>query len=627
MRQRQTQARPPALLGVLAVIAAASLMVWVGPQLAGWVNSGHWISVGFWQAQGAVIRVIIGRSPVAGWPLALRRSLPASGEFWTIQMLVVVMLAACAGVVVRELDVRASRPVSDRRWWQLRGLRPRPFGRPRTIAALLVHHPDPDRIVIGTYGRPARLLAISANVQALVVAAPRSGKTSGAIIPALLEHYGPVVNTTVRTDVLHSTLCRRRRLGRVWVWNPFGGSTDSWDPLHGCKDWEHALLVARWLGHAVQLGANHSQEYFDQEAEGLTAPLLHAAALSDQHTILDVYRWILRRERDTPEALLRTANADDALERLANVYSYTERQRDGIIGTAAVQLKAYGHPGAARTAARNDGVTPQRLFANGEANSLYIVAGREHQQLLAPLVVTLLSSLLYDLSQTENRNGHGLWPPALFALDETANIAPLQDLPQILATSLPSARFLTVWHSIAQMHRHYGDAGADELLALSQAKVFLGSITDRRTVQELTRLLGQRASEQNQNPEILTAQALQRMTSGEGLLVHTDQPPTFYRQRRYCTDPALVAVRSMRSWRRSSAVLLGTQAAVAWGVIAATVGIRLAIVAAVASAAGCATRAWHAPAAAARATDCRRNSLHRGPWRQIIGVSRVQSVP
>ena len=390
----------------------------------------------------------------------------------------------------------------------------------------------------------ARLLAVQGNVQTLVVAAPRSGKTSGVIIPALLEHQGAAVNTTVRSDVLAHTLARRQALGRVWVWNPFGERTGSWDPLEGCENWEHALLVARWLGHAMRLGATHSQEYFDQEAEGLTAPLLHAAALDRERTIVDVYRWILKRDQELPLEILAEAGAGDAQERLQNVYAYTERQRDGIIGTAAVQLKAYGHPGAARTASRYQGLTPALLFARGQANTLYIVAGREHQQLLAPLVVTLLSSLLHHLAETENRDGKGLWPPALFALDETANIAPLQDLPQILATSLPSARFLTVWHSVAQMHHHYGPAAAEELLALSQAKLFLESITDRLTVIELTRLLGQRASEQNQNPEILTAQALQRTTAGEGLLIHTHQPPTFYRQRRYCQDPTLKAIAS-----------------------------------------------------------------------------------
>ena len=69
-------------------------------------------------------------------------------------------------------------------------------------------------------------------------------------------------------------------------------------------------MVARWLGHAMQLGANHTQEYFDQEAEGLTAPLLHAAALTGGHSILDVYRWILKREQQTPLDILAAAGAE-----------------------------------------------------------------------------------------------------------------------------------------------------------------------------------------------------------------------------------------------------------------------------------------------------------------------------
>jgi type IV secretion system protein VirD4 len=529
-----------ALMLLAATAAVLMLTAWAGPELAAWTNTGGWPAFRFWRAQGAILRLVVGRAhPAAVYPPALRAALPDRAQFWTVQALLAAAELSMIVAAVRTIDRRASRPMSDRRWWQLQGTKPRPFARAHTIRGLLVDRAHPDRIVIGRYGRPSRLLAVRDNVQTLVVAAPRSGKTSGVIIPALLEHLGACVNTSVRTDVLKRTIDRRRAVGRVWVWNPFGRETDSWDPLQGCEAWEHALLAARWLGRAVRLGANPSQEYFDQEAEGLTAPLLHAAALDPDRTILDVYRWILARERDEPQQILRNGAADDALERLANVYSYTERQRDGIIGTAAVQLKVYGHPAAARTASRHQGVTPEALFANGETNSLYIVAGREHQQLLAPLVVTLLSSLLYHLAQAENQDGYGLWPAALFALDETANIAPLEDLPQILATSLPSARFLTVWHSVAQLHRHYGDAAAEELLALSQAKLFLGSITDRRTVQELTRVLGQRASENGQDPEILTAQALQRMSSGEGLLIHTDQPPTFYRQRRYYNDATL----------------------------------------------------------------------------------------
>ncbi len=161
---------------------------------------------------------------------------------------------------------------------------------------------------------------------------------------------------------------------------------------------------------------------------------------------------------------------------------------------AASYLQMYAHPSARRASHANGHITPEALFAPGEANTLYIVAGREYQKLLAPLVVTLLSSMLHYLSEQENQ-GLPQKPPALFALDEMANIAPLQNLAAILSTSLPSARFITVWHSVAQMHATYKDDVANALLGLSLAKVFLGSITDQYTIRELAGLLGEQSTQ------------------------------------------------------------------------------------------------------------------------------------
>ncbi len=201
-------------------------------------------------------------------------------------------------------------------------------------------------------------------------------------------------------------------------------------------------------------------------------------------------------------------------------------------------------------------MTPEALF-NG-ANTLYVVAGREHQQLLAPLVVTMISSMLFWLSERENRTGLGLKPPALFALDETASIAPIQDLPQILATSLGSGvRFMTVWHSVAQIRRHFGVDAAAEILALSQAKVFMGSITDEFTRKEVTDLLGHRQGMlgAGKGPgyavDVMTAQALQRTTAGEGLLINGQLPPIVFQQRRHYLDPDLQRLKGVVTGRRA----------------------------------------------------------------------------
>jgi type IV secretion system protein VirD4 len=540
--QRPAEAELAAVVVCLAAVVVA--VAWAVPTAAAWTKAGRLPRLRLVDAIAALgDSHLFGGDPARAYPDATARLLPGAWGFWLAGALVAVGLLAALFAVARAMEVRMSRQAADRRWWQLRGRRPHEFGRFRTVRELVVDGPSPDRIIVGHVARPKAKLAISADAQMAVVAAPRTGKSSGLVIPAILEHEGPLVTTSVRTDISQHTLARRKRLGRVWVWDPFGKDSDDWDLLEGCEDWEHALLVARWLGHALRIGEGINQDYFDQEAEGLVAPYLHAAALTPDVTATDVYKWILGRDDKTAAQILDDVDAEDAKQRLKAVYAYTERQRDGIIGTAAVQLKAYGHPAAARTAKRGRGVTPELLFEG--PNTLYIVAGREHQQLLAPLVVTMVSSMLHWLSERENRTGAGLKPPALFALDETASIAPIQELPQILATSLGSGvRFLTVWHSVAQIRRHFGDDAAAEILALSQAKVFMGSITDQYTRQEIVGLLGHRqptpgAGSPGYAVDVMTSQALQRTSAGEGLLINADLPPVIFRQRRHYQDPAL----------------------------------------------------------------------------------------
>jgi type IV secretory pathway TraG/TraD family ATPase VirD4 len=243
--------------------------------------------------------------------------------------------------------------------------------------------------------------------------------------------------------------------------------------------------------------------------------------------MVDVYRWVRDRDVQTPIAILSEKDADDARARLQAVYTLNPRRLDSVIATAHVQLKAYGHPAVERTARRGWGITPEELL-NGRPNTVYLVAGREHQRLLAPLAATMLSSFVHYANELHTLE-RPVSPPALFALDDTAQIAPLQELPEILSIAHEiGIRFVTVWHSLAQIRQRYGADAAAEVLALSHAKVFLGSITDDRTRDELLRLLGKRGDEH----DATTAQALQRLQAGQGLLIHSEQPPLFFTQRR-----------------------------------------------------------------------------------------------
>jgi type IV secretory pathway TraG/TraD family ATPase VirD4 len=50
----------------------------------------------------------------------------------------------------------------------------------------------------------------------LVIGPPRSGKTSGVIIPTVSAHRGPVVVTSTNPDVLSATRNAREASGTVW---------------------------------------------------------------------------------------------------------------------------------------------------------------------------------------------------------------------------------------------------------------------------------------------------------------------------------------------------------------------------------------------------------------------------
>jgi type IV secretory pathway TraG/TraD family ATPase VirD4 len=530
-KQQQEQVMLVLVGMALAAVGAAAVTAWGCAIVAGWVYSGRVAHLGLGEAVTAALSPDFwSADPAAAYPRDVQRLLPGGWGFWSTAALILVFVAATFVAAMREIAERMAQTVADRRWYHVfLGRRPQAFGRYRYVkAALVVDAPHPERVIVGTIANPPALIAVQQHAQVCAIATPHSGMTSGLIVPAVLEHAGPVVTTSVKSDVLEATLQRREEMGETFVWDPFGERTDGWDPLQGCEQWSYALTAARWLGHALALGETEHAEYYDEAAQELAAPLLHAAAVTRGRTIVDVYRWVRDHDAETPAQLLAEAGADDACARLRAVYGLNERRRDAIIGAVQVQLKAYGHPAVARTARRGRGITPEDLF-DGRANTVYIIAGREHQRLLAPLAVTMISSLVFYATELEHRDRRRIAPPALFALDETAQVVPLQELPQILSVSHGiGIRFVTVWQSLAQMRERYGVEAAATILAMSQAKVFLGSISDEATRHELLRLLGKAGGE----GDGVTTQALQRLRGGQGLLIHGELPPVFFTQRR-----------------------------------------------------------------------------------------------
>jgi len=272
------------LLAAIGGVVALGTMLWLWGGIAGAVFGSGWPSVGVGQLLAVLIRLPSRLSnPAGAWPPAVRADLPGTGGFYAA---FVVLAGAVAGAAV--LGGRIGGRVmagNGARWAKAPELRPlRGFTRSRR----------PGRLVLGRHG--GRLLYAEHRHALVAFGPPQSGKSAGIAIPALLDWAGPAVASSIKTDLLGSTIARRRALGDVFVFDPFGLSgtrSHTWSPLRGASTWDGALEVAWRLASAGELDRRSVEggDFWAIAAEHRLAPLLYAAAVSGAG-IDSVVRWI-----------------------------------------------------------------------------------------------------------------------------------------------------------------------------------------------------------------------------------------------------------------------------------------------------------------------------------------------
>jgi hypothetical protein len=245
------------------------------------------------------------------------------------------------------------------------------------------------------------------------------------------------------------------------------------------------VATARSLTRAARppSGRTGDEAYWVERAEALLAPLLHAADMINA-SVAWVLRWVLRRDLAEPVNILDHHRAEFAHDVLYGIADTDERERSGILSTAANVLAAYRSTAALAQAEHpNFDAAP---FVQS-ADTVYIAAPGDSQDLVAPLVVALLERIRHA-AYTRAAG----WPPILWALDEVANIAPLPSLPVIVSEG-GSQGLVTVaaLQDLSQARGRWGPA-ADGFLTLFGAKLLLPGIADVRTLEAVSSLIGDR---------------------------------------------------------------------------------------------------------------------------------------
>lgn len=482
-----------------------------------------------------------------------RDGLPGPAGFYGAAV-IVLALAVAAGLTlarvvrwVRETRVFAAAAPAD----QTDGAR---WARRGDLRALTIRAPQPGRVTLGR--AHGRLLAAEPRQSAIVIAPTQSMKTTGLAVPAILEWDGPVLATSVKTDLLRDTINRRRQLGDVLVFDPTEATgmedATSWSPLVDCTSWHGAQRTAAAMCAAAQPGGSTlaDADFWYSAAAKLLAPVLLAAATVQDGSMADVVRWVDTQEVDEVRDALEQFGDEHALTAARATWARDDRQRSSIYTTAETVLAAYADP-RVLAAAYDPQPLAQRLL-DGTNPTLYLCAPVHEQARLRPLLATLVEQTIAAVYERATRTGRPLDPPLLLVLDEAANVAPLPSLDTLAATAAGQGiQLVSVFQDVAQIRERWGIRAAT-IVNNHRAKLIGSGIADPDTLDLAARILGDheirqhsttagqegRASttESSTYRSLAPPHALRQAEHGTAVLVYGNLPPARVRLRPWFAD-------------------------------------------------------------------------------------------
>jgi type IV secretion system protein VirD4 len=520
-------------LRLLAGLAAAGVLLGLTGQLSGRLFGGTWPPV----EPSDVAAIVLSYphhlgDPAQAWPARARGLVPGPVAFYaTLAALLLPALAATTWLSARR--GKRGRTAHDARW-----------ARPRDLRLLRTIGRGSGRLTLGRVN--GRLVSAEPRQSAIVIGPTQTGKTTGFAIPAILEWPGPVLATSVKTDLLSETLKARSSLpgAKTWVYDPTGSTghpAAGWTPLMQCLTWQGAQRTADWLVRAARPTSSgiEGAAFWYAAAAKLLAPILLAAACSGG-SMAQVVQWLDSQEKEPVLHALQANNEEDAATAFDAISMWDERTRGSVYATAQTILIAYTDPGVLASAMSAE-LRAQYLL-DGASHTAYLCAPAHEQRRLQPLFATLVQEIVAHAYERATQTGGPLDPPLLLVLDECANIAPLRELATLASTGAGQGiQLVSVFQDMAQIIAVYGADRAPTIVSNHRAKVVLSGIADTPTLRYVAQLLGDRevrrvattvdadgrrsTTESIAYRDLAPENLLREMRPGHGILVYGHLPP------------------------------------------------------------------------------------------------------
>ncbi|MFC9286042.1 type IV secretory system conjugative DNA transfer family protein [Streptomyces sp. NPDC057052] len=438
------------LVGLLAFLLGMTLLVWTATGLAALFAHGSWPAGVTFPRTPLAMRHLVGRPhDVAGaWPAADPSALSGYGLFWGLligQVMILLVLTVFAlGTVARWRAVRAGRGARTGHEAPLSAPVTEPVARsaqhevpaPRTEPAPQAAEPLPVARTEPAVGWEAA----SRPEGTVLYAAPDTRHTTAA--RAVRDAEGAVLVLTSHPALWQDTKDARAKLGPVLLYDPthLCGTPARlhWSPTAGCEDKATAAARASALLTPVRPTARLDQAVAET-AETLLRSYLHAAAI-DGRTVRHVHRWSQGTGLQEAVRTLRTnpkAAAGSAGELEAALTAHPERRDIAQeLTTRALSALSTVNIREACTPHRTDALALDSFVDEG--GTLYVVGESIEDPRTRPGAMPFLTALVSSVVErgrrmAERSSSGRLDPPLTLILDDVAAVAPLAQLPDLLA--------------------------------------------------------------------------------------------------------------------------------------------------------------------------------------------------
>ncbi|MFG2784930.1 type IV secretory system conjugative DNA transfer family protein [Streptomyces prunicolor] len=460
-RERQGGIPDGLLVSLLAFLIGMTLLVWSATGLAALFSKGSWpTGVTFARTPMAMRHLIAQPHDITGaWPQSPPAEFSGYGLFWGLfigeLMILVVLTVFVMGTLARWRAVRART--------RAKSLAAPPSPEPHEVP---VQRPEPQQqlqpqpTVVLEQAAPAPVSSASLSNGELVGGGQLvggDGRVGGwekiflataesrqaTATQAVRDAEGPALVVTSNSAVWQDTKDARAKLGPVLLYDPTHlcdtPARLHWSPTTGCEDKPTAVKRAAALLTPVRPTAKIDQAVADT-AEILLRSYLHAAAI-DGRTIRHVHRWSQGTQIQDAVRILRTnpkAAAGAAGELEAALTSHPERRDIAQeLTTRALSSLFTVNIREACTPNRTDALSLDS-FAN-EGGTLYLVGESIEDPRTTPGAMPLLTALASSVVErgrhmAERSSAGRLDPPMTLVLDDIAAVAPLPQLPELLAT-------------------------------------------------------------------------------------------------------------------------------------------------------------------------------------------------